>query len=725
MPNAFTGKDADLLTEINSRFDYCLEQWGDIRKEAAIDMRFVAGDSWNPQDRQDRVEAGRPCAAFDETNQYFNQVLNDFRANPRAVKFTANGNGANDKTAEFYADHMRETEYRSRGSQVYITALENALYRGYGFFRLKTKYISPRTRNQDIWLEAFPNPDMVLPDPDCLSPTSDDMKFCFAFETWKIDEFKRKYPKAKITDFNSYITISPKFVTANTVVVAEYWTFKNAEKELVGLRLPDGREIEGFTDELVKQIGQPAIDAAHELYREKRDMPSVCQYLTNGVEILSTTEWPGKYIPIVSVYGKILWVNDDGTAKRTILSMTRAMRDPQMAYNFYRTSELENVGLTTKNPYWAYRGQLNSEELLAISKSIHEPVAILTAGALSEATGQQVLPLPQRTMMEGQIHALSVGAEEMRRAIQAAAATSFLPTVAQRQNDKSGVALDSIDRQAQKGSFHFVDHALEGIQRGGVIYEDLLPHTIDTARDVTARKADNTAYSVRVNDPAGLPSLQGDHLVTVSTGPSYDSERDKVNQFSENLLKEPVVLQIVGPEKAQKLLGQTIRLMDIGAKGDQIADIIDPPMGKDGQPTLPMAMQKIQEMQHAGQQMQQALEGAKQIIETKQVETQGRKEIELEKIASNERIAMAEIESKAADREVKLTVAALEGKFETIQNAMTLFMDERTRLGLQAGEHRHELGMAGVDHAHELVQAQHAADIAPPPSSPPEQSPPA
>ena len=52
----------------------------------------------------------------------------------------------------------------------------------------------------------------------------------------------------------------------------------------------------------------------------------VTQRITNGVEILETTEWIGSRIPIIGVFGKELYVQEGGlggNSKRLFLSMIR------------------------------------------------------------------------------------------------------------------------------------------------------------------------------------------------------------------------------------------------------------------------------------------------------------------------------------------------------------------------------------------------------------------
>jgi hypothetical protein len=169
-----------LIQEIRDRFEYAKAAWQEIRQEGAKDMRFVAGDPWDENDKKQRKN--RPSVAPEEMGQYFNQVINNLRANPRGMRFTPRGNGASADGARFYQNKARETEYRSHAKIAYIAAAENAIQRSYGFLRLATNYASHRSGNQEIWIEDFPDPDMVLPDPDAKRPDSSDMQFCFVLQ---------------------------------------------------------------------------------------------------------------------------------------------------------------------------------------------------------------------------------------------------------------------------------------------------------------------------------------------------------------------------------------------------------------------------------------------------------------------------------------------------------------------------------------------------------------
>ena len=177
-PKSLTADDL-LLEEIRDRFDYASKEWQETRDEAQTDMRYVSGNPWAEKDRKARVDAGRPCLSLDELGQYFNQVINDVRANPRAPVFAPTGMGANEESAKFYGDKMREIDYRSQSQIAYTTAFQDCIHRSYGWVRINTKFESERSFNKDIWIEDVPNPDLVLPDPDATRPTSSDMRYLF------------------------------------------------------------------------------------------------------------------------------------------------------------------------------------------------------------------------------------------------------------------------------------------------------------------------------------------------------------------------------------------------------------------------------------------------------------------------------------------------------------------------------------------------------------------
>jgi hypothetical protein len=662
--------DSD-LKELRQQFADDTAEWEDIRAEGAIDMRHAAGDPWDPEDRRKREAAGRPCLALDELSQYTNQVVNEVRSNKRAVKFAPVGNGANDKTAEFYADKMREIEYRSRAQIGYTTAFENAVQRSYGFVRVNSRYAHARAIAQDLWIDPVHNPDLITPDPYALMPDLSDMKHCWVREPWTRDEFNKKWPKYAIEEGKSLNELTREvgaWVTDRQVWVSEYWKIKTKTRKLLifqpdptmpppgsmlGLQEPQQPEAVGiFEDDIDPARGLPPGKVIRS--RSVED-PTVSQCITNGVEILEENPWPGIYIPIVGCLGKVIYTETSAGAgsTRQILSMIRLARDPYMLYCYYRTCEAELVGMTPKFPYFVRRGSLKQDALLDLQKSLHEPVAVVEVENNIEGRMSQEPPeFPMRQPYEPPIQALEIGAESARRAIQSAIGQSPLPTSAQRRNEKSGVALKHIEETGQRGSFHFTDHYLDMIQHVGVICEDLMDKIYDTARDVGIRKPNDNAETIRINGGGkDSVSTKGDHLVTVSTGPSFDSEREAASDFADLLVTTPA---------APAIMDLAVKLKNLGPLGDEMAERLTPPeyrKPKDGEePTPQMLKQQLAEMGgklkqvgDAAQQMQKDLEtdALKQKATIQKAHIDGATQIELQHIRNAAAIRIAEINAAA------------------------------------------------------------------------------
>lgn len=675
-------KDEALLKEIRERWQHAADAWREIREEGSTDMKYVAGDPWPAAERKARENAGRPCLSLDELGQYVNQVINDVRENSRAIKVTPIGDGANDETARLRQDLIRQIEYRSNAQMAYTTMFENTVQRSFGFLRIKAQYVDDRGFDQELLIEPLPNPDDVTPDPDSVRTDGSDWRYVFIRESRSHDEFKREFPHAEVQNFDAELIaeVGHSWLTESKVYLAEYWVKQVRKREL--LLLKNQRE-PVFADEIAKI----PTDKGAIIRRREVDEVQVCQYLTNGVEILKKTEWPGKYLPIVPCYGKVIYVDEGAGSKRKILSMVRLARDPYMLYCFYRTNEAEVVGMSPKTPFIGYTGQFRDHEDKWQTVN-QQPLAYLEANPTTEATGQNLLPLPQRQPYEPPIAALEIGAEAARRAIQAAMGQSPLPTAAQRRNEKSGVALKQMEDSAQKGSYHFIDHYDESIARTGVILDDLIPHYYDTPRDVTVRRPDDTAEQVRINDqaPQGQPqqpgatppvnATVGRHDVTISTGPSFDSEREAASEFADLLVQNPQVFPLIAP--------LVIKLKNLGALGDEMADVLTamaPPQvqailskGKNN-PAMDLVklQQDLSKAMEQNQLLTQELQAKTQAIQTDQVKAQQQFAIEQLRQENENLRAAAEHDKELALAELKATLDLLKTR-ATLEQQQTLAM---------------------------------------------------
>lgn len=701
-----TGNNDDFLKELRDNYAADQAEWEPIAREGRTDIRFVGGDAWDAAERRSREANNRLCLNFDELSQYTNQCINDILQNKRAVKVTPNGNGANDQEAELRANRIRQIEYRSNAQQAYTTMFENTIQRSFGWVRIISKYLNQQKSQQELIIQAVPNPDMITPGPFVM-PDGSDIKRLW-FHEWRTHtEFKREFPKAKVKDFGSSDLLSmpgvSSWLSPDRVMVSEYWV--------------------------------------------KKDDDSVCQYFTNGLEVFKKTEWPGKDLPFVPCFGKVLYVTEGGKTDRHIHSLIRLARDPFRAYCYVRTSEAELLSQLPKFPYFIRRGSLTPDELVLLQKSVSEPVAVIQIEPMiAEMSATGPPEFPQRNPLDlGTLAGMDAIAEACRRAIQAAIGQSPLPTTAQRRNEKSGVALKQIEDSGQRGSYHFTAHYEAAITRVGLILNDLLKPYHSDQQEMTVRKPDDTTQVVRMNDPGWVnpDTQQPQHLtfsdasfdVTLSTGPQNDSQREAQSDFADLLLQSPEIAQIIGPQNMAKVLAKVIKLKNVGPLGDAIADIIDPPQ-QQGQVDPQQQQAMMQKAQQTMDTQSKQLEALTETIKTDKVKVDG--QIEIARMNNAARIEVAKIAAMSKGVQVQLEAdeemiaLGYEQQHEATQNeqdrqheaAMAAMNHEQ---GMQAGaqqgaqasqqsaqDHQQQLEQGAMGHEQALEQNQQTADLAPP-----------
>jgi hypothetical protein len=667
-----------LLEEIRERFRYASDMFREPQKQRNIDMRYVAGDPWEEKDRAAREDNDRPCVNHDELNQYLNACVNNARQNKRGIKASPAGNGASDKTAELREDLIRTIEYRSQAQGPYLTGFQAMVEGSYGFMRITRRYL-PRSFNQEILIKTIPNPDSVLYDPDCKEADWSDGEYCFVLDPMSREEFKRRWPKAKVKDFGpEEMRIARDFIGEKQIIVCEYWRIEKTEAPLY--ELPDGTTT-------YDKDKAPA--GARSRPDEKR---TVCQYFSNGVELLEENPQPGELLAIIPFIGMQRWIDRGSGPKREISSLGRLARDPQMSLAYLNSQEMEEAGMSPKVSWVGYVGQFETDaEAWETANKI--PHSVLQADPTVDAVTGQVLPLPTRVPFTPNFQAYEVAKDSCRRAIQAAMGISPLPTAAQRQNEKSGVALEKITDAQNLGSYHFVDSYERALAFAGRVIDSWIPVVYDAEdREVGLHKRDDSRQMVRLNtaepypdpktgEPQQYTTDTGDHDLTISAAPSYASQVEEAAEFLDTLIQNLKDLPLAPPQ-AQKLLALAIRMRELGPKGDQMADIISPDEN-DGTQQAQQAMAQVQQLGQVVQVLQQELQKLQLERAGKVIDNQAK--MAIAKLQIEAGIAEAEINTKAQQ--------ALE-RNQFVADAWKELHGAAHEAGMQADQQAHEQSLA-------------------------------
>lgn len=673
------------MKDVLDRFDYFRDRWREIREAAKEDMRYISGDPWDPKERRARQAVNRPCLVMDELGQYVNAPINDVRQNKRAVQVIPKGSGANDQTANMRANIIRGIEYNSQAQEAYITGFENALQRSYGYWRINTGYVADNSFDQEILVNRIPNPDTVYLSPDCKKSDCSDGEDAFVVDMIPKSEFRKRWPKAKISDFTTDIQEAlPSWIKEDEVQIAEYWKVNHVTRKLLLVKDPQGgTPLVMFEDELPKGF-RGSIIQDREVKQRK-----VTQHFLNGVEELEKPlDWAGKFIPLVPVFGKELWVDDGSGSKRVLLSLIRLARDPYMLYCYYRTTEAELVSMVPKTPYMVAEGAIDGHEKEWQSANT-TPYAYLQYKPT--VNGVEVQP-PSRPPYTPQIEPLEIGAEAARRSIMTATGISPLPTAAQRVNEKSGIAIERIQSQANLGTYHFLDNYDRALMYSGRIIDDLIDPIYDTNRKVPIRKLNEEHSMIEVNsekDPDSSTS-KGEHSVTISTGPSYESQREQASEFVDLIITNIGELPI-DPLTKSKILALAVKLKNIGPLGTDIANLLAPPQSE---AEMQQQLQQAQAQAAQYQAMVAQLQADNQILHDK----------ENGKVVDNEYM----LKKAQLDNDVKVLIAQIETKAQDALERAQMYQE----FMIENHGAAHEAAMQAVEHSHDFQMAQQAQQAA-------------
>lgn len=530
--------DKDILEQFRENLKWAVDTNAEERKKQKDDLRFSTLDQWDPRIRKDRESdpnGSRPCLTSDKLNQFINQVVNDFRQNPVTGKVRPVSEDADEDAADVFQGAIRNIEDQSNAPVAYINAGDWAVRCGEGYFRFLTEYKSERSRKQKIVVKPVTDMFSCYLGPHKM-PDGSDAPWGIIFEDIPIAKFNRLWPKAKdrgaveFAEFNE----PDYWGEEETIRVAEYFYFNYEQKTIVFL--DDGRDI---TQEEYDALPESSMNPQTGLMQPKpaivgkreTQIKTTKWCKLTAIEILEKEDWAGKYIPIVKVIGKEAWV--DG--KRQCWGLTRPAKDSLRMYNYWISTLTEKLALSPKAPFIGAKGQFTDGKWQNANK---ENYAYLEYDSL-EFNGSLVPP-PQR-QMPTQIES---GLMQMFPLIEHDVQTSlgmFKASLGEERPQQSGKAILALTRESDTGTYHFAGNMGLSVCHGSRIMIDLIPKIYDT-EEVLHMLGEDGSISKAKLDPKQQVAVQritdetgkikkiynlgiGDYGVTVTTGPSYNTQR--------------------------------------------------------------------------------------------------------------------------------------------------------------------------------------------------------
>ena len=648
------------------------------RYEAIDDLRFSAGEQWDPVVLQQRKSL--PCLVINTIPQFTAQLVGDWRESRKAIKIVPSNDEDTD-VASVREDLVRNIEMQSRADRSYDQAFESMIQCGDAAFKIAVEYAKDDVFDQDIFIRPIEDALAVVWDRFSIDPTGRDAQRVFVDDRIPKDEFKRKWPNAAggsdlmETDKIDRITLTG-WMDDESYRVTEYWRMVERQKTLAL-----------FDNGKMYEIDETNIDSILEANGTPTKTRLVwCRYAQmhycSGAEILAGPyEYRLNRLPIIRMSGRIVNV----AGRRVRYGLVRFMKDPARLKNFWRSIAAEQLGYAPKAQWLATQSAVEGrQEAFRKAHLTRDPLLIVNDEAVIGQNIQRIEPpAPQQAIFAE----VSMNTQDMKdvSGIQDA-------SLGIRSNETSGKAIMSRQHEGDIASQTYYDNADAALLEAGDVINQLIPQIYDGTRVVRLIGANEAVKFKRINDPMDPKAVDlgsGKFDVALTTGASYTTRRVEAAEAMMDAIQVfPQLMSIAGDlvVKAQEWPGAE-------ELAERLRKTIPPNLlaGEDGEePTVPMS--QLQQMQTEMQaQMQQLAQENQQLKNDKTLEF---KKLEIMSYDSETKRIAAIAQDRGNEKQFEL-------------DAMSKLLDGSTKLDEHDIQRQQLTHSAIMDHKnHEQKQQQ-------------------
>lgn len=596
------------------------EAWAEVYRKGKDDVRFLSDDEfaqWDQKDAARRKDTGRPALTIDQLGQFIHQVANDVRMNTPTINVIPSDDAASVETARIYQGKIKDIEYRSSADDAYDLGVTNAIKGSIGFIRVDHDYADDVSDKQELFIRRVTNPFSVMIDCNSTEVDGSDAMHGHVVERMTVDKFKSKYPGKDPVSFEDekgkVLTKSDQEVT-----ICEFYKIEEETRDV------------GYL-----QGGQPEDYQEGVEYSARRTLKKrkVMRYTLSGKDVLEETTFPGKYVPIVPVYGEEAW--EDG--KRNLFSLIRKSKDAQRMFNYWKSLETELLMKQPQAPVMAAAGSVEN-----YTKDWEDPSKSMVLRYDVYGPDGKPLPPPQRleapTIPTGIINASREAVDDIK-----ATMGIYNASLGAKSNETSGVAINQRKIEGDVATYHFGDNLVKSITHVGRILVCAIPEIYDTERLIRVIDEEDEPKTVGINgamapdQEATVDLSQGKYDVRVVTGASFTTQRQEtVAALTQMFSANPELMSFYG---------------DIFFKNSDFAGA--QAMAKRAEKMLPPALQDENTDQEKIQ-LTQALEQANQQVQAMAEQLKSRQENEQLKAQVETTKAQSELERAKIDAAVKM-----------------------------------------------------------------------
>jgi hypothetical protein len=597
-----------IIDEAKEFLKFCNDADTMNRQEALEDLKFVNGDQWPVELQNSRNLESRPVLTINKLDTYCRQVTNQQRQQRPRIKAHATNTEADAKTAQVISGVIRHIEVNSNADHAYDNGFDYAVRMGWGFWRVNTKYVREDSFDQEIYIDPVDNPFTVYWDPNSIAPDGSDAERCLVTTMMPKNVFREQYPDCDDgTSFTQRGTgdSQSEWITKEDIRIAEY--FYTVREKATLYHLSDGTMKFADGKDFFQRIELAGLTVIDERPSFKK---TIKWKKMTAIEVIEERDWPGRYIPVVPVYGRHVVIGN----KRQKFGMIRHAKDPQRMYNFWQTSLTESIALAPKAKWIMAEGQDEGHENEWAQANVKSTSYLRYKQR--DIDGQQAPP-PTRLQPEpppaGVITAASVINDDLQ-AIMGIFDPNQIPT-----GNISGKALNGQQQQIDLTNFDYYDNLTRSISHTGKIILDLIPKIYDSQRVMRIIGDDGKPDLITLNERTAVGEVMndvtvGEYDVVMETGPGYNSKRQEaVDSMMQMLAADPTLMQTAGD-----LIFRNMDFPGADIIADRMATLNPLSQVDEKSPIPPQVQMQLAQSQAQMQQMQQQMQQMQLVIQQRQ-----------------------------------------------------------------------------------------------------------